>query len=102
MNTAFATVSEENLQTVHAGFGVPGWVKKVGEYAAPGLLASPITAPIGIAAMNRGAAAQGAVWAGGGALAGAAGGPEGALLGAAGGGLAGYYGALVSRDVPVK
>jgi len=102
MNTAFATVSEGQLVDVNGGFHVPGWVKKVGEYAAPGLLASPLTAPLGFAALNKGAAAQGAVWAGGGALAGSAGGPEGALLGAAGGGLAGYYGALVSRDVPVK
>jgi len=102
MTTAFATLTEHDLHDVNAGFHVPGWVKKVGEYAAPGLLANPITAPIGFAALNKPAAAQGAIWGGGGAIAGAAGGPEGAALGALGGGLAGYYGSLVSRDLPVK
>ena len=102
MTASIATLSDDILNDITSGFGVPSWVKKVGEYAAPGLLANPLTAPIGIAALNKPAAAQGAIWGAGGALAGAAGGPEGAVLGAAGGGLAGYYGSLVARDYPVK
>lgn len=99
-NTEIFTLTPDTLQGVAGGFDV-NW-KKVGEYAAPVLLSNPVTMPLGIHALNKPAAAQGAIWAAGGALAGSAGGPEGTALGAAGGGLAGYYGSLVGRDFPVK
>lgn len=99
-NAELITITPDALHQACGGFDVD-W-KKVGEYAAPVLMANPITMPLGIHAMNKPAAAQGAIWAAGGAVAGAAGGPDGAALGAAGGGLAGYYGSLVGRDFPVK
>ncbi|MEO8703598.1 MAG: hypothetical protein ABI867_26350 [Kofleriaceae bacterium] len=94
------TLSPEILQRACGGDGI-NW-RKVGEYAAPVLMANPITAPVGAQLMNKPAAAQGAIWGAGGAIAGASGGLPGAALGAAGGGLAGYYGSLVGRDYPVK
>jgi hypothetical protein len=82
-----------SLISACGGFDI-NW-RKVGEYVAP-LMPYGTGAPL----MNKGAAAQGAVWAAGGALAGSPGGPVGVAMGAAGGGLAGYYGALLGRDIP--
>jgi hypothetical protein len=94
MNAAleFETI-DLSVISARGGFDI-NW-RKVGEYVAP-------LVPFGAGAslMNKGAAAQGAVWAAGGALAGSPGGPAGMALGATGGGLAGYYGALLSRDIP--
>src|SRR5215510_13418518 len=89
-------VGTEELGGVEGGWGLRdvNW-RKVGEYTAPLMLGNPVTMPIGIMNLNKGAAAQAAVWGAGGAIAGAAGGPKGAALGAAGGAVAGYYGSLI-------
>lgn len=94
------SLSADDLETACGGFHIP-W-RKIGEYAAPSLLANPITMPLGIRLANKGAAVHGAAWAAGGAVAGSGGGGVGAGLGALGGGLAGYHGALLGRDVPTK
>jgi len=91
------------LSTAELAHATGGWSwKQVGEYAAPLLMTNPVTMPLGLATMNKRAAAYGALGAAGGAVAGAPGGLPGAAAGAAGGGLVGYYGALLSRDLPVK
>jgi len=84
-----------DLSVVPASGGFDINWRKVGEYAAP-LIPYGLGAPL----MNKGAAVQGGVWAAGGAIAGSPGGPVGIAAGAVGGGLAGYYGALLGRDIP--
>lgn len=92
-----------SMSAAELALATGGWTwKQVGEYAAPMLMANPLTMPLGLATMNRRAAVYGALGAAGGAVAGAPGGVPGAVAGAAGGGLVGYYGALLSRDLPVK
>jgi hypothetical protein len=95
----FVTLSDASLAGACGGKGIP-W-KKIGEYAAPLLLTNPVTAPIGAAALNKGAAVQGAIWGGFGAVGGGlTGGVPGAVIAGTTGAAAGYYGALASRDIP--
>jgi len=105
-NQAFATsefqiLTNESLAYASGGKGIP-W-KKIGEYAAPVLLSNPVTMPLGVATLNKGAAVQGGIWGGLGAVGGGlTGGLPGAAIAGTTGGLAGYYSALAGRDVPVK
>jgi len=94
----FVTLSNASLAGACGGKGIP-W-KKIGEYAAPVLLSNPVTAPIGVAALNKGAAVQGGIWGTAGAIGGGlTGGVPGAAILGTTGALAGYYGALAGRDV---
>lgn len=103
MSRLYVVVEPITLSSIELAQATGGWSwKQVGEYAAPLLMANPVTMPLGFATMNKRAAAYGAVGAAGGAIAGSPGGLPGAAAGAAGGGLVGYYGALLSRDLPVK
>ena len=98
-NQELSTLSPDALQDACGG-GIP-W-RKIGEYVAPVLVGSPATLPLAFGLANKGAAAQAATWATGGAVSGIKSGPQGVALNALGGGLAGYYGSLLSRDIPTK
>ena len=94
------TISLVNLSQITGG-AMPS-LRTVGEYAAPLLGLSQITAPLAGMLANKGAARQ-ALGAGAvGAAAGAAGGPAGALIGGAGAAAGTYYGALLGRDFPAE
>jgi len=90
-------LSMDTLATVGGGLKVPHWVKTAGEIAAPALLATPLTQPVGLALANKKALAHGGIWGVGGAIGGSRGGPVSAAFGGAGGFLAGYYDSLYSQ-----